>query len=104
MACGSSWERRQVGPGVGPTSALYSCILIEIRGPTCIFWANLTPFSLRAWAKSAGAHLHDAPPEVLEGEAALKVELGGRGRFLERTVRTVRIFICRVEAQIDVSE
>jgi hypothetical protein len=36
----------QVGPEFGPTSAFYSCILTIMCGPTCIFWANLTPFSL----------------------------------------------------------
>jgi hypothetical protein len=35
-----------VGPEVGPTSAFYSCINTITHGPTCIFWANLTPFSL----------------------------------------------------------
>ena len=39
-------ERRQVGPEVGPTSAFYSCIPTGMHGPTCIFWANLTLFSL----------------------------------------------------------
>jgi hypothetical protein len=36
----------QVGAELGPTSVLYSCITTEIYGPTCIFWGNLTPFSL----------------------------------------------------------
>jgi hypothetical protein len=39
-------ERRQVGPGVGPTPAFSSCIHTGMYGPTCIFWANLTTFSL----------------------------------------------------------
>jgi hypothetical protein len=39
-------KTRQVGPEVGPTSAFYSCTPIGKRGPTCVFWANLTPFSL----------------------------------------------------------
>jgi hypothetical protein len=44
---GSPWgERRCVGPEVEPASALYSCIPIGMHGPTCIFWANLTPFAL----------------------------------------------------------
>jgi hypothetical protein len=37
----------QVGPEVGPTSALYSGVLTRMHGPTCIFWRNLTPFSLQ---------------------------------------------------------
>jgi hypothetical protein len=41
-------ERRQVGPEVGPTAALYSCIPTGMHGPTCIFWANLTAFSRQA--------------------------------------------------------
>jgi hypothetical protein len=28
-------------------SPLYSCIPTGMHGPTCIFWANLTPFSLQ---------------------------------------------------------
>ena len=38
---------RQVGPEVGPTSASYSCIITGMHGSTCIFWANLIPFSLQ---------------------------------------------------------
>jgi hypothetical protein len=34
------------GPEVGPTSVFYSCIPTGMHGPTCIFWADLTPFSL----------------------------------------------------------
>ena len=25
-----------------------------MRGPTCTFWANLTPFSLKGWGKTGG--------------------------------------------------
>jgi hypothetical protein len=35
-------------PRSGPTSAFYHCIPIDMHGPTCIFWANLTPASLQA--------------------------------------------------------
>ena len=31
---------------VGPASAFCSCIPTGMHGPTCIFWANLTPLSL----------------------------------------------------------
>jgi hypothetical protein len=41
-------ETRQVGPEVGPTPAISSCIPTGMHGPTCIFWVNLTPFPLRA--------------------------------------------------------
>ena len=37
----------EVGPEVGPTSAFCSCIPTGMHEPTCIFWANLTPFSLK---------------------------------------------------------
>jgi hypothetical protein len=37
----------QFGPEVGPTSALYSCFATGMHGPTCIFWADLTAFSLQ---------------------------------------------------------
>jgi hypothetical protein len=30
------------------SSLLYSCTPAGMHGPTCIFWANLTPFSLKA--------------------------------------------------------
>ena len=40
-------EGRQVGPEVGPTSAFYTCTPTGMHGPACIFWANLTPFSLQ---------------------------------------------------------
>ena len=33
-------------PKSWPTAAFYSCIPIGMPGPTCMFWANLTPFSL----------------------------------------------------------
>ena len=46
-------EGRQVGPEVGPTSAFYSCVPTGMHGPTCIFWANLTAFSLRATLHSS---------------------------------------------------
>ena len=39
-------QRCHVSPGVGPTSASYACIPTGMHGPTCIFWTNLTPFSL----------------------------------------------------------
>jgi hypothetical protein len=38
-------KRRRVGPEVGPTAAFCSCLPSGAHGPTCIFWANLTPFS-----------------------------------------------------------
>jgi hypothetical protein len=43
-----------VGPEVGPTSAFSSCIPTGMHGPTCIFWANLTFFSLAAVLSTAG--------------------------------------------------
>jgi hypothetical protein len=45
-SCVNQVRRPQVGPEVGPTSAFYSCIPAAIHGPTCIFWANVTPFSV----------------------------------------------------------
>ena len=36
-----------VGSEVGPTAAFYSCVLTGRHGPACIFWANLTFFSLQ---------------------------------------------------------
>ena len=37
-----SWPR-----SVGPTSAFYTYVCAGMRGPACIFWANLTPFLLK---------------------------------------------------------
>ena len=48
-------EKDGVRPEVGPTSAVYSscscvysscCIPAGMHWPTCIFWTNLTPFSI----------------------------------------------------------
>jgi hypothetical protein len=40
-------SEKDVGPEVGPTSAFFSCIPAGMHGPTCIFWANLTPFPVQ---------------------------------------------------------
>jgi hypothetical protein len=53
-------------PEVGPTSAFCSCIPAGMHGPTCIFWANLTPLSLKIPAPAAPA---PAPaPAAEEGD------------------------------------
>jgi hypothetical protein len=44
--------RRQVGPEVGPTAAFYGCNPTGMRGPTCFFWASLTPFLLKVYLSS----------------------------------------------------
>ena len=44
-----------VGPEVGPNSAFCSCILTGMHGPTRIFWANLTPFSLQITSNGTNA-------------------------------------------------
>ena len=33
---------------LGPTSVFYCCIPAGMHGPTCIFWADLTPFLPKA--------------------------------------------------------
>ena len=40
-------QGEKVGPEVGPTSAFHNCIPTGTHGPTCIFWAKLTAFSLQ---------------------------------------------------------
>ena len=40
-------ERRRVDPEVGPTPAFHICIPTGMHWPTCILWANLTPFTLQ---------------------------------------------------------
>jgi hypothetical protein len=45
---GSEVRKTLSWPEVGPTSAFYRYIPAGMRGPTCTFWANLTPFSLEA--------------------------------------------------------
>ena len=73
-------ERHQVGPEVGSTSAFYRCIPTRVHGPTCIFWANLTPFSLQADAEGGGgaaaAGAPDGEPVLLP--LLLARELGGQ--------------------------
>ena len=50
---------------VGPTYAFYSCIPTGMHGPTCIFWANLTPFSRKV------QYVHDTQDAMLKlGETA----------------------------------
>jgi hypothetical protein len=36
------------------TSAFYSCIRTGMHRPTCMFWANLTPFSMRQVRRAQG--------------------------------------------------
>ena len=43
-------RKAPVGPEVGPTSAFYRCAPTGMHGPTCTFWASLTPFSRKAQA------------------------------------------------------
>ena len=76
------------------SSAFYSCIPIWIHGPTCIFWANLTPFSLGRKFKP-GAPLTWVE-QVLSARGFKRVEWPseqaiytarrrrGRGRFKKR--------------------
>ena len=39
---------KQIRALVGPTAAFYRGVPTGMHGPTCIFWATLTPFSLQA--------------------------------------------------------
>jgi hypothetical protein len=55
MVVGSKVRKQQVGPEVGPTSASYSCIITGMHGPTYIFWANLTHFSLQEFPMVASS-------------------------------------------------
>jgi hypothetical protein len=41
------WERRRVGPKVGPASVFCSCILTGMHGPTRIFLGHLDVFLAR---------------------------------------------------------
>ena len=57
-----------MGPEIGPTSALSSCVPTGMRWPTCIFWANLAPFSLQRQidereAEDEAAAAREAGPE-----------------------------------------
>ena len=38
-----------------------------MHGPTCIVWANLTPFSLKEQSKATAAAVANAPDPVVEG-------------------------------------
>ena len=59
-------KTRQVGPGVGPTPAIYNCAPTGMHGPTFIFWANLTASSLPA------GELHEfGPPAAAQCDQRL---------------------------------
>ena len=58
------------GPEVGPTSVFYSCFPTGMHGPTYIFWANLTPLSLQAYA----VWLRDVPLNDTTRRLRLRVE------------------------------
>jgi hypothetical protein len=71
-------RKSRVGPEAGPTSAFYSCIPTGMRGPTCVFWASLTP----SLAQDHGRLLHHAGRQRhrlgLRGlHASLKVKFTG---------------------------
>ena len=85
--------RCQRGPEVGPTSALYSCIIIPtgMHGPACIFWADLTPVSPQLSFSATSADLSSAerfpmfmrlpPSDAFQGQAmADLVRLFAAGR------------------------
>jgi hypothetical protein len=55
--CYQARIRCQVGPEVGPTSAVYRRTLTGIDGPTGIFRANLTPLSLQADISQSAAEM-----------------------------------------------
>jgi hypothetical protein len=44
---------------LGQISVVYSCNSTGMHGPTCIFWANLTPFSLEGPQHCHKSKLHD---------------------------------------------
>ena len=39
---------------IGPTPAYDSCTPVGMDGPTCIVWANLTPFALQLGCRVVG--------------------------------------------------
>ena len=51
-------------PEVGPTAAFYRCITTGMHGPTCIYWANLTPFSLGQSPRTSWRTLWPPPARV----------------------------------------
>ena len=54
FTAGDKRERCQVGPEVGPTSAVCSGVPTGMHGPACVFWTNLTAFSLDSVAVLVG--------------------------------------------------
>ena len=38
---------------LGQLQPFYRCIPAGMHGPTCIFWANLTPFSLKRFMNTS---------------------------------------------------
>ena len=88
-------ERRQVGPEVGPTSGFSSCIITGMHGPTGIFWANLTPFSLQRAAVRLAATRGDEAAAARRFQNQLCLagdheEDAGRGPGAVRAVRPLR--------------
>jgi hypothetical protein len=58
----SGEKRRQAGPEVGPTSAFLSCVPAGVHGPTCTFWADLTPLS--RFCSDLNGELHELHEEL----------------------------------------
>jgi alkaline phosphatase D len=112
---------------IGPTSALYRCVPTGMCGPTCTFWANLTPCSLQRWFRSpfkdAGLaaraayaegkqrYLPNPDPSLtvlgaaqwgwLEEQLLRPAQVGVRShcRFINRGTEYVRGIWCKVDAR-----
>jgi hypothetical protein len=83
-------RRRHVGPEVGPTSAFYSCVPTGMHGLTCIFWANLTPFSLAGVARARAGRGRCGRPGAVGVRAARRRDRRGPRRRRPRVPAHVR--------------
>jgi hypothetical protein len=71
----------EIGPEVGPTLVFHSCVPTGMDGPTCIFWANLTPFSPQRTLERGAA--------AVAGLWRLVVAGGERGQMLQRVAQVL---------------
>ena len=71
---------------LGQLHPFYSCIPTGIHGPTCFFWANLTPFSL-----CSGAYCNVALVTYCEAVQRFEAAANGGGVTLGGGAVTIGI-------------
>jgi hypothetical protein len=92
----SSWPR-STKYLVGPISALSSCIPAGMHGPTCIFWADLTPLLALADQERGGEPVRHLPRPG-HGAALLRGRLR-RGAPRRGTTHPRTVTLCEGRAR-----